>query len=135
MPDWAWQGLWLIILLTSIFVLARRSYNRKLRAIPERRPNLTRDEFMALMVPDVSREAAEFLWETVLDYIEPHATPHPEDNLGQDLPIDRDDIDLDWPRQWAERRGLDESVMPDWPEGIEPTIRNFGRWLDMAAAG
>lgn len=134
MPGWAWQGVWLISVLAGVSALALRGYNRRLKAIAKRRPNLTRGEFIAQLVPDVSLEAAEFLWKTALDYIEPHATPHPDDHLWQDLPIDPDDIHLDWPRQWAESRGFHESQLPDWPEGTSPTIRNFGRWLDMAKA-
>ncbi|WP_324261897.1 hypothetical protein U4960_01745 [Altererythrobacter sp. H2] len=89
---------------------------------------------MELMVSDVSEDAARFLWQTTLSCLkfhEPSLTPHPDDDLIKDLPIDDDDISMDWPREWAERRGFHESNLPDWPKNWPVTIRNYGRWLDM----
>jgi len=86
------------------------------------------------MRADVSREAALFLWQTALPYLDfhkPPLTPHPDDDLIKDLPIDSDDISMDWPKHWAERHGFHDSNLPDWPKGWPVTIRNYGRWLDM----
>ncbi|MDN3646796.1 hypothetical protein QWY75_11345 [Pontixanthobacter aestiaquae] len=49
-----------------------------------------------------------------------------------DLPIDEDDWGVDWPRIYSEGQGFHESHFPDWPENWLVTIRNYGRWLDMA---
>ena len=84
------------------------------------------------MEADVSSAAAEFLWETALLYLKPRLTPHPDDDLVRDLPIDSDDFSMDWPRDFAKRQGFHESSFPDWPEGWTVTVRNYGRWLDMA---
>jgi len=126
--------LWFCALMAIIGAIYWRRYQRELRAISTRRPNLTREEFMASMRVDVSDAAAKFLWETTLIYIKPHATPHPEDDLMKELPIDQDDIALDWPVDWARLNGLSEDGFPPWPEGWDCTIRNFGRWLDQIEA-
>ena len=84
-----------------------------------------------MMARDVSVAATDFLWEEACTCLTPHATPHPDDDLIRELPIDDEDITLDWPREWAKLRGLDESNLPDWPEDWPVTVRNFGRWLDM----
>ena len=58
-----------------------------------------------MMRPDVSEQASAFLWKSALPYLEllrPALTPHPDDDLVSDLPIDDDDFGMDWPREWAE---------------------------------
>jgi hypothetical protein len=72
------------------------------------------------------------MWQQVLPYVEPHLTPHPDDRLLDDLCIDDDDIDMDWPQIWAEQQGISESDLPDWPKDWPLTVRNFARWLDLA---
>lgn len=81
------------------------------------------------MGTDVREDVARFLWETVLPYVEPQLTPHPDDNLGKDLCIDDDDWGMDWPLEFARRQGFHESNLPDWPKEWPATIRNYGRWL------
>jgi len=132
MPQWVFLAAWVTLILAICAGFAWRNYHRQLRALATRRPNPTREQFLEWMRVDVSQEAAEFLWENALFYLEPHATPHPDDDLIKDLPIDNDDIWLDWTLDWATLRGFHESNFPDWPEEIPPTIRNFGRWLDKA---
>lgn len=99
--------------------------------VAARRDNPAQAEFLAMMSDDCSPEGAQFMWDQTLPYVRPILTPHPDDHLIDDLRIDDDDLDFDWPRDWAERFGLRESDIPDWPEGWELTIRNFGRWLDL----
>jgi hypothetical protein len=111
------------------FVLQRRAHAR----VAARRPNPTEAEFLALMAPDCSPEAARFVWGQALSYAEPRLTPHPDDLLLDDLCIDDDDIDMDWARDWAERLGIAESDMPDWPKDWPLTVRNFARWCDLGA--
>lgn len=89
---------------------------------------------MALLASGVSDDTSDFLWETISYYSQGLGwTPHPEDDLLTELPIDHDDISMDWPRQFAERRGYHESNLADWPEGWPVTVRNFGRWLDLGS--
>jgi len=65
-------------------------------------------------------------------YLEPKLTPHPDDDLNSDLPIADEDWSLDWPIEFAKRNGFHKSNLAEWPENWEPTVRNFGRWLDLA---
>jgi len=108
----------------------RRAYNR----VAARRPNPTEAEFLAMMAQDCSPEAAQFVWEQTLPYVTPRLTPHPDDLLIDDLCIDDDDIEVDWISDWADRKGLVASDLPDWPEVWPLTVRNFARWLDLARA-
>ena len=96
------------------------------------RCNLTKQQFIELMESDCSTEAADFLWDKALFHVQPRLTPHPDDDLIKDLKIDDDDIDMDWPRDWAEQRGFHDRNFPDWPKDWPVTIRNFDRWLDMS---
>lgn len=132
--DWLWAAFTVAGFLVILFGVAWRNTRRQVRATRARRPNVTEAQFMELMANDVSGDAARFLWQTALSYLEGHEpllTPHPDDDLIKDLPIDHEDISLDWPREWAEQRGFHESNLPDWPKDWPVTIRNYGRWLDM----
>ena len=137
-----WLGLpeWLalsVIIAGTFLVLGLagwRNTNRQIYKTLAKRENLTRDQFVQMMSPDVSREASYFLWESAtpcLDLFVQDLTLHPEDHLVDDLPIDDEEWSLDWPRAWAEQHGFHESNLPDWPEDWPATVRNFGRWLDL----
>ena len=130
MSGWVVVAIWFVAILFSTCLMASRSYDRQLKDISKRRPNPTKDEFVEMMAPDVSREASLFLWDTALVYLRPHASPHPDDDLIQELPIDDEDVTMDWPRDWAERKGFHESNFPGWPDDLPVTFRNLGRWLD-----
>ncbi len=116
------------IWLTLGVVMRRRAYRR----VAARRPNSTEAEFLAMMAQDCSPEAARFMWQQTLSYVEPRLTPHPDDLLLDDLCIDDDDIDTDWTRDWADQQDILESDLPDWPKDWPLTVRNFARWLDLA---
>jgi hypothetical protein len=107
-------------------------HRRALKRVAARRPNPTEAEFLAMMAQDCSPEAAQFMWEQALPYIAPRLTPHPDDLLIDDLCIDDDDIDMGWISDWADRKGLAASELPDWPEVWPLTVRNFARWCDLA---
>ncbi|WP_336978991.1 hypothetical protein [Altererythrobacter fulvus] len=111
--------------------MAVRNTRKQAARTLSRRTNPNRDQFLLLMAPDVSRITAEFLWESASFYLEPRLAPHPEDDLVRDLPIDGDDWSMDWPAEFARRRGFDEKDLPAWPEGWPVTLRNYGKWLDM----
>ena len=134
-PEWLFASLFVLSGLGIWFGIAWRNTGKQVRKTSARRINPTEAEFMQMMRVDVSEAASAFLWKTALPYLElyrPPLAPHPEDDLVQDLPINDDDFGMDWPREWAELKGFHESNMPDWPEGWAVTIRNYGRWLDMA---
>ena len=125
---------WLAVLAVAaglglLFLVAWRNTRRQIAATIARRRNLTREEFLSAMLEDCSPEAATFLWDTALVYLEPRLTPHPDDDLVKDLPIDDDDWSMDWPTDFARQRGFHESNLPKWPDNQPVTIRNFGRWL------
>lgn len=133
-PDWLWATFTVVGFLGILFCVAWRNTRRQIRATLARRPNLTEAQFMEVMVGDVSEDAARFIWQTALSYLEfhkPFLAPHPDDDLIKDLPIDDDDISMDWPRAWAEHRGFHDRNLPDWPQDWPVTVRNYGRWLDM----
>lgn len=132
-PEWAAAAGFVVaglaLWLGLGFVLRRRAHAR----VAVRRPNLTEAEFLAMMAQDCSPEAARFVWGQVLPYVEPRLTPHPDDLLLDDLCIDGDDIDMEWARAWADRLGVSERDLPDWPKDWPLTARNFARWCDLGA--
>ncbi len=134
-PQWAaatgFVVAGLAIWIAIGFWLTRRAHRR----VAERRNNPTEAEFLAMMAQDCSPEAAQFLWDQAAPYVAPRLTPHPDDLLIGDLCIDDDDIDMDWPRDWAREQGLVEDDLPDWPKGWPLTVHNFARWLDLSRSG
>ena len=131
LPNWLAETLLVIAALLVWFGIAWRNTRKTISQLKQGRPSPTREEFLALIQPDVRRETAEFLWDTTIFYLAPDLTPHPDDELS-DLPIDEDDWGMDWPRDFANESGFHESNIPDWPEGWPVTIRNYGRWLELA---
>lgn len=131
LPEWLKTTILVITAIAVLFAFAWRNTKRQIARTLRRRSNPTRDEFLALMAVDVSPAASTFLWDTAYTCLKPHLTPHPDDDLIKDLPIDADDVSMDWPREWAESQGFHESNLADWPEGWPVTVRNYGRWLDM----
>lgn len=117
----------LAVWLGAGFIMLGRARAR----VAARRPNPTEAEFLALMAQDCSPEAARFVWEQALFYVAPRLTPHPDDLLLGDLCIDGDDIDMDWAQRWANRLGIPEHNLPDWPKDWPLTVRNFARWCDL----
>lgn len=132
LPEWLAQTVFVGISVAIWLAIAWRKMSKQMRATQARRPSPSREEFLEIMMPDADREVAEFLWQKAIFYLEPHLTPHPDDDLGLDLPIDEDDWGMDWPREWAAIRGFHESNLPKWPEAWPPTLRNYGKWLQMS---
>lgn len=130
-PEWLARTLFVAAFLAIVFGSAGIVLTKARTRLAARRTNPTYEEFMALMRTDVGVDTAQFLWDTVLPYVKPQLTPHPDDELANDLCIYDGDWSMDWPREYAERRGFHDSNLPDWPEGWPVTVRNFGRWLDM----
>jgi uncharacterized protein YneF (UPF0154 family) len=130
-PEWLAVTLWVSLCLTVSLVFGYWTIRRAHEQVAVNRPSPSKQQFLASMRGDCSVEVSEFLWEKARYYVEPRLTPHPDDDLIRDLKIDDDDIALDWPRDWAERRGFHDSNLPEWPKEWPSTIRNFGRWLDL----
>lgn len=98
----------------------------------QRRPNPTQSEFVAMLGRDVNPETAEFVWFAIIEYLQPwQLTPHPDDHLSADLPVDRDEPTRDWMPRYAEFYGADGKRWPPWPRHWKGTVRNFARWLEL----
>ncbi len=81
---------------------------------------------------DVNSKTAEFVWFAMIEYLQRwQLTPHPDDHLFNDLPIDDDDPHRDWMPRYAELYGANPKEWPPFPENWERTVRNFGRWLEL----
>lgn len=119
-----------IVIATAIF--GNWSLKQAYARLATTRPSPSKNEFLSAMQRDCSPEAAEFIWEMATEYLPPILTPHPDDDLVDDLKVDPEDACIDWADEWAELHGFHKSNVPDWPEGWPATVRNFGRWLDMA---
>ena len=133
MPEWALAALAIVLGLAMWLVVGTLLIKRSLRCTAAKRPNLGREDFLAAMSgAGVRDEAAVFLWDTVLFYVSPQLTPHPDDVLGSDLPIDDGDWSMDWPRDFARKHGLRPDDLPAWPEGQASSLLDYGRWLSAA---
>ena len=115
-PEWVAVTLFVVAGLTIWLGFGFWMLRRAHRRVASRRANPTETEFLAMMAPDCSPEAARFVWAQALPYVEPRLTPHPYDQLVRDLCIDDDDVGMDWVRDWTERSGILESDLPDWPK-------------------
>lgn len=131
-PEWLAKAGFVVVVLAIWLGLGFAMLRRDHARVAARRPNPTEAEFLAMMAQDCSPEAACFVWDQTLLYIQPRLTPHPDDLLLDDLCIDDDDIGMDWPQVWTDRLGIPESALPDWPKDWPLTVRNFARWLDLA---
>lgn len=132
-PEWVIAVPFAVILLIIIVYVGHRDTQRQIAQTVARRPNPSHEEFLALMAPDVSLDAAEFLWENSVEPLSffKGIGPHPDDDLAHDLPIDEDEWSMDWPVDFAKRHGFSDKLYPDWPDGWPATIRNYGKWLDI----
>src|SRR3546814_14559302 len=78
-----------------------------------RRPNPTREEFVALLSEDAGPDIAIFLWTELTPHWKPGLTPHPDDDFVNDLPIDRAEPQ-DWLERYTEAAEYDWQHWPDW---------------------
>ncbi len=131
-PEWLAAAGFVVCALTIWLGLGFAMRSRAHARLAARRPNPTEAEFLAMMAPDCSPEAARFVWSQALPYVTPRLKPHPDDHLREDLCIDDDDIDMGWTRDWADQLGISERDLPDWPKEWPLTVRNFARWCDLA---
>lgn len=130
MPDWLIPAVGVIAIMGGVILVAIRNTRRMIDTTLARRPNPTRHEFVAMLSDDVRPETAEFLWDSIACLVAPRLTPHPDDHLADDLPIDPDEPAMDWMPEFAERHGVNAMHWPQWPDEWEGTVRNFARWLE-----
>ncbi len=130
MPDWLIPTAFVFLIMSAVLFIAWRNTRRMIDATLARRANPARHEFVAMLSDDARPETAEFLWESMVDLVAPRLTPHPDDHLVDDLPIDPDEPVMDWMPEFAKRQGVDAKHWPQWPHATEATVRNFARWLE-----
>ncbi len=132
-PEWLAVLIWLVFALGAFLIFGLNRLRNARERLAVARPSPTREEFLELLASDMRADTAAFLWDKALFYVRPLLTPHPDDELSNDLRIDDDDWSMDWPRDYAREQGFHESNYPDWPDGWPATLRNFGKWLEMGA--
>lgn len=130
LPEWLVLVLWLAVGLSAYLTLSFYFHRKAHRRLAQKRPNPTREEFLAWMSEDVDSEIAEWMWDSLQVYYTP-LTPHPNDHLLKDACIDDGDVSLDWLPAFAEPRGMRWKEWPDWPQDWELTVRNYARWLQL----
>ena len=131
MQEWALPALVVFSGFAFYIALALRNTRRMVAQTSARRQNPTQEQFVAMLDGEVSKETAAFLWERLTFLIGPHLTPHPDDDLANDLPIDPDEPTMDWLPEFAELHGRNHRDWPEWPQNWQGTVRNFARWLEM----
>lgn len=112
-----------------IYLIGRRKWSRMAATLLARRPNPTQGEFVSFLAPDVGPETAEWFWNELHVYFRPTLTPHPDDDLMSDLPIDGDEPD-DWVQEYCKRNGLSLRQLGKWPDRRPVTPRNLLGWLE-----
>lgn len=129
-PEWLAETLFVLGGLSIWLVVGVIAHRRGLRRLAAKRPNPSREEFVAMLADAADAEVAAWLWDTALPYYKP-LTPHPDDHLLEDAMIDDDDIAMDWCRDFARVSGLEGKAWPDWPNEWAPTVRNYACWLQL----
>lgn len=126
MNGWWFAAGWIGLFLLLWIVLQRR-WQRAAAKLAASRPNLGEDEFLAAMASEVDPDIARFLWEELAAYWLP-ATPHPDDDFLNSLPIGPDEPQ-DWLERFCQQRGYDWRAWPAWDEGRPTTVRSYALWL------
>lgn len=127
MSRWAIAGL-VIAGFICLWIVGKLQWDKKARALLKRRSNPTRDEFVALLATECAEDVAEFLWDELQVYFRPLLTPHPDDDLVDDLPIDPEEPE-DWVVEFCKQQELRISDFAEWPKDLAVTPRNLGAWL------
>ena len=134
MPDWLIAALAVSAGLAIHIALAARNTQRMIMKTNSRRENPTREQFVAMLNGEVSERTAIFLWDRISFLVKPRLTPHPDDDLSKDLPIDPDEPTMDWLPEFAKLHGRNHRDWPEWPQNWQATVRNFSRWLESGLA-
>ena len=126
---WSIAAAIAVLLAIGRFLFFFRKVWRMVQRTKARRPNPSRDEFVALLSREVRPETAAFLWQRMA-FLLPTVSPHPDDHLWNDLPIDESEPTEDWVVDFARLHGADPNDWPEWPAGHPVTVRNYARWLE-----
>lgn len=122
-------------IVICIFAWAHIAGERKLRqqkaSLLVRRPNLTLDEFIDFLRDDCEPDIARLLWTELLVFYQPDMTPHPDDDVIQDMPIDHDEPN-DWLAQFCKINAMRVKDVLPWPQDRPATVRNLARWFSQS---
>ena len=124
-----------IILIVATFALNAIERGRQRAIAAQREPMSAEDFVQGLMQGGVSRETAEFLLSEVAPWYVAPLTPQPDDRLDSVPRIDGDHMG-DIAEAFCERFGLPiPSGRAPVEMPINPTMAEFGLWLDAQRAG
>ena len=130
LPEWLAKTIFVMLVLAGWIAVGFYLHRKAQRCLAVKRPNPTREEFLAMMGQDIDPDIAEWMWDQLQVYYTP-LTPHPDDHLLKDACIDDGDVTMDWLPEFAKTQGLPWRRWPDWPEGRDLTVHNFARWLQL----
>jgi hypothetical protein len=111
-----------------MFLAGERKLKRMKLALAERRVSPTREEFISMLTENCEADIAELLRDELLVFYKPDMTPHPDDDVVIDMPIDGDEPN-DWLSEFCKRNGLRLRDITDWPKDQSATVRNLATWF------
>ncbi len=111
-----------------IYVAGGRNLKRMKLALARRRPSPTREEFISMLAESCEADIAELLWDELFVFYKPDMTPHPDDDVIQDMPIDGEEPN-DWLSEFCKRNSLRLKDITDWPKDQSATVRNLASWF------
>ncbi|MBB4614646.1 hypothetical protein [Novosphingobium taihuense] len=126
---WLLAGGALVTWFGASYLICKRKWERAVSLLRDRRANPSRDDFVAMLAPEVGSATALWFWKELQVYYRPRLSPHPDDDLTGDLPIDPDEPD-DWVRDYCRLHGLKVHDLAQWPEALAVTPRNLLGWLE-----
>ena len=116
------------LIVVVMVVVGKRQWRRKEDALLARRANPTKQEFRTLIADDADPDVTDWLWDELQVYFQPRLTPHPDDDLVSDLPINSDEPN-DWLSGFCQANKLRINDIQSWDETLPITVRNFATWL------
>jgi hypothetical protein len=131
LAGWLIPGAVVALFLIALSAIARRNTRRMIERTLAARPNPTESQFLAMLESDdIRAEVAQFVWQVAAPCVAPDLTPHPDDHMWLDLPIDEEEPLMDWWVEFAALHGVAKD-WPGWPDGWECSVRNYARWLEL----
>jgi hypothetical protein len=106
----------------------RTFWYRRAKELADRRPNISQDEFVSSLAPDVDANTARWFWGVLRPYYPKAFSPHPDDcPLGQ-LDIDAFEPD-DWTEDFCLANGLARDAIASVDTVSPASLRNMLKHL------
>ncbi len=128
MIEFAFVGAIVVGVFAWLYFVGERKLARQKAILQARRANPTHDEFLALLETDCEADIADQLWNDLLLFYCPDMTPHPDDDVVQDMPID-DEEPNDWLAHFCKINDMRVKDVSPWPQQQPATIRALARWF------